>query len=238
MNELKVLYQGEKGLMTFNNKKTIFQHRENREGVKAGLGKIVEDSFFDKGNYAFAVFENVNTVLPEDYKTVKFFINRGVPIKIEKGLYGDNVLIKESYKDRTYIRAYKEDGSIGLYESKTIKNADYEGPNVYFNRLDDIVENWEDITEEVVSGVLESVKDLTCNVLLSNEFVLNALRGLGKNIIYKLESGVIVADGKFESLVIWNDESEVRMTWLGRKLNLSEFNYVDITKELSKLLEE
>ena len=121
-NELKVFYNCDKGLMTFDNKKTIFQHREFREGVKEGLGIILKDNYFDKGNYAFAVFKNVPTVLPESYNDINFFVNKGVPIKIEKGIYGDNVLLKETYKDRTYIRAYKEDGSIGLYESEIIKN--------------------------------------------------------------------------------------------------------------------
>ena len=58
INELKVFYAGDKGLMTFSNKKTIFQHREEREGVKEGLGIIVENGLFDKGNYAFAVFKS------------------------------------------------------------------------------------------------------------------------------------------------------------------------------------
>lgn len=237
-NELKVFYSCEKGLMTFNNKKTIFQHRECREGVKPGLGIIVENSYFDKGNYAFAIFENVATVLPEKYFTIDFFVNKGVPVKIEQGKYGDNILIKETYKDRTYIRAYKEDGSVGLYESQIIKNPEYEGPNVYFNRLNDLITDWVDITEDVVSKVVNSIKNLTCRVPLSNEFVLNALKGLGKNIIYMLSSGVIIADGKFESLIIWNDGADVKMAWLGRKLDLNLFEYQDITNELVKLLSE
>ena len=82
INELKVFYAGDKGLMTFSNKKTIFQHREEREGVKEGLGIIVENGLFDKGNYAFAVFKNVPTVVPDVYKTLDFFINKGVPLKV------------------------------------------------------------------------------------------------------------------------------------------------------------
>lgn len=238
INELKVFYKGDKGLMTFSNKKTIFQHREEREGVKEGLGIVIENSLFDKGNYAFAVFKNVATVIPESYENIQFFNNRGVPLKVEKGCYGDNILLKETYKDRTYIRAYKEDGSIGLYESEIIKNANYAGPNVYFNRLNDLVEEWVDITDFIVGSVKESVKSLTCNVTLSNEIVLNALKSLANNNIFILDSGVIVADGKFESLIIWNEGSEVKMAWLGCKLNLDEFKYVDVTSELAKLLAE
>ena len=153
INELKVFYKGEKGLVTFNNKKTVFQHRLDRDGVKYGLGILKDGSVFDKGNYAFAVFENVATVVPKMYSNIAFFSNKGVPTKIEKGMYGDNVLLKETYKDRTYIRAYKVDGSLGLYESKIIKNDEYEGPNVYFNRLEDLVEKWEDITDEILKEI-------------------------------------------------------------------------------------
>ena len=71
---------------------------------------------------------------------------------------------------------------------------------------------------------------------MSNEVVLTALKGLGKNEIYKLDSGVIVADGKFESLIIWDEGAEVKMAWLGRKLDYSEFTYENITKELISLL--
>lgn len=236
INELKVFYKGEKGLVTFNNKKTVFQHRLDRDGVKYGLGILREGSIFDKGNYAFAIFENVATVVPKMYSNIAFFSNKGVPTKIEKGMYGDNVLLKETYKDRTYIRAYKVDGSMGLYESKIIKNDEYEGPNVYFNRLEDLVENWEDITDEILKEIINSINSLTCTLPLSNESVLTALKGLGKNDIYKLESGVIVADGKFESLIIWNEEAEVKMAWLGRKLDFSNLKYENITKDLTELL--
>lgn len=236
INELKVFYIGEKGLMTFCNKKTVFQHREERENVKEGLGVIVDGTLFDKGNYAFAVFKNVATVIPTAYYDISFFNNRGVPIKIEKGTYGDNVFVKETYKDRTYIRAYKEDGSIGLYESKTIKNNDYEGPNVYFNRLEDIIENWEDITDSVVSSVMKSIDNVTCTATLEDETVLTALKGLGRNTIYCLDSGVIIADGKFESLVIWGEPNAIKMCWLGHKYDLTDKKYENITEKLVSIL--
>ena len=236
INELKVFYKGDKGLMTFCNKKTVFQHREERENVQEGLGIIVDDTFFDKGNYAFAVFKNVLTVVPTSYYDINFFNNRGVPVKIEKGTYGDNVFVKETYKDRTYIRAYKEDGSIGLYESKTIKNNDYEGPNVYFNRLEDIINDWEDITDIVVDKVMKSIDNLVCKATLEDETVLTALKGLGRNTIYRLDSGVIIADGKFESLVIWGEPEAIKMCWLGHKYDFTDKTYEDITEKLVSIL--
>lgn len=234
VNELKVFYSGDKGLMTFCNKKTVFQHYAERENVKIGLGVLVEDSIYDKGNYAFAVFKNVATVIPKSYSDINFFNNRGVPIKVEKGIYGDNVLLKETYRDRTYIRAYKEDGSVGLYESKNIKNTDYEGPNVYFNRVNDLVEVWEDITLEVVKNVTDSIKKLNCDVVLENENVKTALKGLSHNRMYKLSNGVLIADGKFESLVIWNDKEEIKMCWLGCKFDFTDVKYEEVTDEVAK----
>lgn len=236
INELKVFYKGDKGLMTFCNKKTVFQHREERENVKEGLGVIVDGSLFDKGNYAFAIFKNVATVVPKNYDNIEFFNNRGVPLKIEKGVYGDNVFLKETYKDRTYIRAYKEDGSVGLYESKTIKNADYEGPNVYFNRLEDVIVNWDDITDEIVSKVFESVASLSCTADLKDEMVVSALKGLGNNTIYRLSNGIIIADGKFESLIIWGEPENVKMCWLGRKYDLTNADYEDITSKIVDII--
>lgn len=230
VNELKVFYNGDKGLITFDNKKTVFQHKFNRDGVKIGLGKIVEDSVVDKGNYAFAIFENIETVIPEQYYNIDFFVNRGLPVIVEKGLYGENIVIKETYKDKKYIRAYKKDGSVGLYESEMIKNDKYEGQNVYFSRLNDLVTEWKDITEDVVSKVFESIKEIKCNLDLNDEVVLKALKGLGRNRIYVLENGSIVADGKFESLIIWKD-NEIKMCWLGRKLDLESYNAKEITSE-------
>lgn len=232
MNELKVFYDGERGLMTFDNKKTIFQHREFKENVEKGLGIIVEDTVWDKGNYAFAVFQNVATVVPKDYFDIRFFVNRGVPVKVTKGFYGKNVLLKEEYKDRVYIRAYKEDGTIGLYESQNIVKENYSGPNVYFNRLEDIIKDCVDITEELEKGIFESIKSLHCDYGFENETVFNALKGLNHNTIYKLDSGVIIADGKFESLIIWSEGTEVKMAWLGRKIDLTGYTFEDITSDL------
>ncbi len=225
-NELKVLYKDEKGLLVYD-KKIIFQHRENREGVEAGIGVIKRGTLDDRGNYAFAEFENVLTVLPECYTDIAFFENRGVPSKIEEGLYNGYVVIRETYMDRIYIRAYKPDGSVGLYESENIKNATYSGPNVYFTRLSEAVDSWVDITDSVLVGLKESVKSLQCVVPITDSVVQTALRGLKGNKISKLGSGVIVADGRFESLIIWSEGKAVKMAWLGRKFDLSGIDYID-----------
>jgi len=236
VNECSVLYMGEKGLITFDKKKIVFQHRDNTKNVKEGLGVIVEGTLEDKGNFAFAVFENVETVVPDDYYTLSFFNNRGVPMQVLKGTYGDNILLKEIYKGKTTIRAYNKQGSILLYENEIKKSKDYEGPNMYYSRINELVGVWTDITEEFETAILSDLRNKKSVLSLSNEKVQQALKRLSRNMIVRLESGLIVADGKFESLVIWNDDHEVKMAWLGRKLDLLSFEYKDITEEFAAIM--
>ncbi len=228
INELKVLYTDLKGLVIYD-KKIIFQHKYNRKGVEAGIGVVVDGTLEDRGNYAFAEFENVKTVLPDAYLTLEFFENRGVPSKIEKGSYNGYIFIRETYMNRVYIRAYREDGTVGLYESKEIKNANYRGPNSYFNRICGVVEVWEDITDEVVSKLVESVKSMVCTETIRSEVITESLKGLKGSKISVLGSGVIIADGKFESLIIWSKEKEVKMAWFGRKFDKKGFEFIDAT---------
>lgn len=236
VNECNVLYMGDKGLMTFDKKKIVFQHREKVKDVVEGLGVIVEGSLVDKGNYAFAVFENVETVVPDGYYTLSFFNNRGVPMKVLKGIYGNNVLLKEIYKDNTTIRAYNKQGDILLYENKIKKSKDYEGPNMYYSRIDEMVVDWVDITQYFEVTILNDLKSKEATLMLSNEKVQQALKGLSRNKIVRLKTGLIVADGKFESLVIWDEDHEVKMAWLGRKLDLEGLENLDITEELAALI--
>lgn len=236
VNECNVIYNGAKGLMTFDKKKIVFQHRESIEDVKEGLGIIVEGSLEDKGNYAFGVFRNVATIEPVGYRTLNFFNNKGVPMQVFKGLYGDNVLLKEVYKDKTVIRGYSEDNRIIFYENEKKISKDYEGPNMYYARINELVENWEDITQDLEDALLQDLSNKKSVLKLSNEKVLQGLQGLSKNRIVRLESGVIVADGKFESLTIWDEGQEVKMAWLGRSLDLEDINYEDITEDLKELI--
>ena len=99
-----------------------------------------------------------------------------------------------------------------------------------------MVEKWVDITDLTVNFIVDSIHSLKCDVSLDDEVVLNALRSLVHNQIFVLESGVIVADGKFESLVIWTEDSTVKMAWLGRKLELESFNFENRTSDFLKLI--
>ena len=66
-------------------------------------------------------------------------------------------------------------------------------------------------------------------MLLQKKRLPNMTKSLSNNKIFILESGVIVAEGKFESLIIWSHDEEVRMAWLGRMLDLSAYKYEEVT---------
>lgn len=232
----KVLYKGTQGVMAFEKKKVVFQHRSNENDIKVGLGVIDLDSYVDKGNYAFATMQNIVSVLPDTYATVDFFENKGVPIKIQKGVYGDSTFIKEDYADKSFIKAYDAVGNTLLYENKAVKNKDFTGLNMYYCRLENTVGTWVDITDEVASAILESIVAKKCDLDIMHSYIfMYTMKGLKKNKVVKLSNGVIMADGKHETLVFWGEGDTVRMAWLGRRLDLSENE--DITAEVAKILE-
>lgn len=232
VNECNVFYMGEKGLMTFDKKKIVFQHRDNISDAKEGLGIIKVGTLEDKGNYSFGVFENVIANVPVDYCRLSFFVNKGVPMQVFQGTYGDSILFKEVYKEKTTIRAYSRFGKVLLYENEIKKSEDYEGPNMYYSRINELVGVWEDFTSNFEKLILQDLKFKKCTVSLSNEKVQQALNGLSRNKIVRLTSGVIVAEGKFESLIIWGTDDDIEMTWLGRKLDLNEYVHIDITEDV------
>lgn len=232
VNVCKVIYKCEKGLMTFHKKKTVFLHRDTDWEVSEGLGVIIEDSIIDKNNYAFAKFKNISTVIPFVYNTLDFFNNKGIPFKIYKGIYGENVILKESYIDRNFIRAYSDEGDVLLYESEILITPTYNGENMYYKRIDTLMPEWEDITDEIYNNVLSDLLSKKCNVSIANDIVIQALKSLVNNKIYKLSNGVIIGEGNFESLAIWSDKSEIKMAWLGRKFDFDGIDKKDITEEI------
>lgn len=216
----KVLYQGESGIMTFENKKVVFQNKNVGSGVSVGLGVIEDGSLVDKGNYMFANMVNVVSVVPSDYFNIDFFENKGVPKTVHKGYFGDSVLLKEEYNNKVQIKAYDIDGNILLYESKQIVNKSYKGLNVYFVRLDTIVTDWEDITEQVRAGVLESVKCKVNNSHIDDVLFVDVLSKLKYTKVYEVAESLIVVNGNFESLIVWSDcDKPLRMAWLGKLLS-------------------
>lgn len=234
MSKVMVLYKTLRGVVAFDKRKPIFQHKNSKTELKEGLGVIVENSFVDKGNYAFAEMRNIESVFPDVYLTVDYFENVGVPAKIYKGEYGGNVFIKEEYPDKTFIKALDAEGNILIQEiMKSKKNA----LNISYCRLDNAVVNWEDITDSVVSSILESIKSKKCDINLGNPYILYALKPLYKKKVVKLENGVILAFGNHETLAIWGNGNQASMAWLGRSVE-DIGTMVDIKEDVkSKMLE-
>lgn len=213
--------------MTFENKKVVFQNKSVDSEVRVGLGVIEDGSLVDKGNYMFANMVNVVSVVPSNYFNIDFFENKGVPKTVHKGYFGDSVMLKEEYNNKVQIKAYDIDGNILLYESKQIVNKSYKGLNVYFVRLDTIVTDWEDITEQVRAGVLASVKSKVSDIHIDEVLFADVLSKLKYTKAYKIADSLVVVNGNFESLIVWADcDKPLRMAWLGKLL--SEDDLVNI----------
>jgi hypothetical protein len=234
VGNVKVLYRSAKGVMSFDKKKPIFQHKSSKVKLELGLGVIDETTLVDKGDYSFAEMKNVVSVLPESYLTVEYFENIGVPHKIYKGTYGNCIFIKEEYLDREFIRAMSEDGTILIQENKRVRNG---ALNMYYARLDNVIGDWEDITEYLAAKIFNGLMEKNCDLNLGNPYILYAMKRLYQNSIVKAANGVVFATGNFETLAIWGNKNKASMAWLGRRVEdvaLTE----DIRPEVELLMRE
>lgn len=230
----KVVYRSARGFMLFEKKKPIFQNRMSNVKLNVGLGVVVAGSLYDKEDYAFAEINNIISVIPDCYYTPEYFENVGVPFKVSKGVYGDSVFLKEEYLKKSYIKALDKDGNVLLQESKRVKNNSL---NTYYTRLDNAVGDWEDITDSVRSGVLDSIMEKECELNINNLYILSSLSRLVQNSVVKTVNGVIFAKGTHESLAIWGNGNKASMAWIGQtpeNIGITE----DITEEVKRLLAE
>lgn len=232
MGVVRVLYQGSRGVMALFKKKPVFQIRGCDEKLERGLGELDIETFLDKGNYAFAKIRNVVSVFPEGYKKIEFFTNRGVPHQIFTGNYGESLFFKEVYsQNKAVISAFNDKGEVLLREHMLSKSG---AQNMYYNRLDSVIDNWKDITDEVVSALKQDILSKKANINLKNPYLLYVLRSLRKSKVGMLDNGVILADGNYETLVIWGEGNDISMTWFGRKIE--DFQVKDIISEVQELL--
>ena len=154
-----VLYTTAKGLMCYTGNIVVFVNSKQINSVRPGVAYMISDTLVVKGRYGFANFRSVNTVVPDGYGSVRFFENNGVPVTVLKGTYGECVFLKETYiNGRTKIMGYLPDGTVAVYEHKIKDKKD--APNPFYTRLDEVVGEWEDITEEVVGAAISGLDDL------------------------------------------------------------------------------
>jgi hypothetical protein len=219
VSNVKILYKSARGVMSFDKKKPIFQHKNSEVCLSVGLGVIVEGSFVDKGKFSFAEMENIESVLPPCYLTIDYFENVGVPQKIFKGIYGNSIFIKEEYLNKTFIKALDIDGNILIHETLQAKNNSF---NIHFGRLDNAIGLWSDITEYVHNKILSSIESKNSDVNLNNPYILYALRRLHNNSLMKSSNGVILATGKYETLVVWGKDSSASMAWFCKRIETTD----------------
>jgi hypothetical protein len=196
----------------------IFNDRENSQEVGIGLAVIDEESLIKKDDdrYAFARMTNVQSVLPDAYFDIDFFNGGdGVPEKIYLGRYGESVIIREdSNGGKSFLKAYDSKGEILLKENKVNRM----GLNVYYCRLHNVILDWEDITDEVVSKLIESLESKKSDINIGNPSVLYALQRLPRKNISQGANGVIYVNGAHETLAIWGTGNKASMAWFGRLL--------------------
>lgn len=227
-HKYKVLYTTEKGLMAYVDNLVVFVNNRKVHNCKVGVALIDEASLVDKGSFGFADFTNVDTVLPDWYGEIEHFANTGVPVKSEIGHYGDSIFIKETYiNQREVIKAYLSNGDLALQEFKIKANKAKVNP--FYSRLNDSIKSWEDITENVKAKVAKSIVDKQCNVPLDAVEISTALKGKYIPYACKLPNGLVLVEGKYETLAIWEDNGVVAMTWLGEKFDYDKYACTDIT---------
>lgn len=215
---LRVFFQGAESLMTFSDNKLVFQNTNPvATDARIGLGVLVPDTLCFRGRYGFADFQNVSTCLPAAYWDIKFFENRGIPRRVFKGTYGDNIILKEIYGQGAILRAYDEQGNICLYECEFARSDFGKFSNVYYNRLNEAVKDWENITDKVHGTVLSKLDGLTGD--LDSDTVI-ARAGLTVDSFDRLDSGVLILHGAYEDLLVWGTTQEPHFVWCGTRVPL------------------
>lgn len=235
MSKVTAIYKTSRGMMAYD-KKPIFQHNgeDLSNTISVGLVLIDQQEYFDKGRYAFASMKNVKSSVPDNYGTVDFFENFGVPHKVSRAIYGGSVLYKEEYRYKTFIKAYTREGTVLLQEGFSATRKTF---NVNYMRLDNAVGEWKDITSSVHETVSKSIKNKKSDLEISTPFLLYVLNPIAKNGVFLSDKGLIFARGDHETLAIWGTGSKTSMVWMGFAY---EYDGIveDITSQVQGYLKE
>lgn len=234
-HKYKILYKTDKGLMAHASNRIVFVNRKRAKNCYEGVAFYDENTLKDKGTYGFANFYNVKTIIPKDYGDIEGFANTGVPIKVELGHFGKSVFIKEKYVNgREVIKSFLKTGELAIQEY-AVKGNRYQA-NPFFTRLNNVIEDWKDITEGVVNRTINSLVKKECSISFEDDTVLEALKGKRIRYAYQLENGAILIDGKYETLALWEVDGVVSMSWLGSKFDYDKYNGKEITEELLRYI--
>lgn len=215
VNESYLLYKTDKGNLIYRHKKPYFEKKDLKEKVDVGLVKIKQETVVDKGKYAFTEFQEVESVVPENYNTLEFFKHTNLPSKIERFTYRGNVFLKEHYRKNIYIKGYGKDGNVIFYEKKYLVKDGKEVENLYYTRVDEVLEDKTDLTKDFQSNIKSQILNKQESLDQTNQIIVNTLRDIEHKV---LSNGVIKGEGLHEDVVIYDENNEIKIVWLGFRL--------------------
>lgn len=225
---VNVLFQNAQGIICLNGSQTVFQNRRSKTKPKVGLGVIDMSTYVDRGKIAFADMDNVVSVIPDAYFTLDYFENLGVPKRVYKGTYGDSIILKEEYHNRTIIKALDEEGSLLLKENEKNRKGNF---NVFYYRLNNAVGDWVEFTEELITVLISEVSNKKSDLALDNPYILLSLKEIRHKNMVLTTNGVLLAQGYHETMLLWGKDGKVSITWFGRLL--TELNDThDVTEQI------
>ena len=217
MSKCKVFYRSKDGgVVAFCGQKAIFHHN-HFEPVDLGLGEV-KDILLDKGNYAFAQLMNRYSCIPTNYFKLDFFVNIGVPMKVQKGVYGGAVFLKETYRKKVVIRAYDRAGNVLLYESKYKIKGSERLVNIHYVRLDKTIIDWVDLSDELDSKLQLDLLTKQAKIDVTADSYKKVLRRLKNNKVWLLPNGLITVDGTHDSLIIFGSGADLSFVWYNKLL--------------------
>ena len=219
----KVVYESNNGgCVLYDRMKAVFPNRSVSKHIRCGVALVDQRSYEDKGNYCFARMENVVTVEPSKYRDIQHYVGVGVPERIYRGSYYDCIFFKEVYGKTTYIKAYDINGNVLISEQKNNNELDSSELNsIFYRELAEVIVGWEDITNEVYTGIEKSILGKNSAIDLEDIRVLSLLKSIPDNgNIVRTHNNVIVAEGVYNNLVIYQESGIVFSCWTDKQISL------------------
>lgn len=215
-----VIHEKDNNKLIYINKKPYTLINQENE---FGLGEVVDGTMVE-GETPEVEVVGVETIKPERYNEPDTFISLGLPIKMEVGKYKDNSFIRETYyktirgvqTEERVIKAFDKDENLIFEEKEIIHRPRYTGQNLYYNRINELVKDWEDITEETKKEIRAKLDKLENTIDINNEIIQQML----ENLTYsEQENGTIKVSGKYEDGIIYiNEENKPQLLWLNTRI--------------------
>lgn len=197
------------GYMAYDLGKPVFKDRDCKDDIGEGVLHLDRESYIIKGNTIFAKVENIECIIPSDYFTIEFFSNTGVPSKVYTSQYGNSLIIKEVYKDTTYLKAYDKNNKLIICEKCT--NKDKAG--IQFRQTLEVLVSWVEITSELYTKLVENILSITGeNIEISS---LDSIIDTDKvRKVTRLSNNVLIIDAIHQKLVVVKKMNILKRIWI------------------------